>query len=104
MAEFQAMQRYIAKCAGGEWDEPGSWSYHRNFVDAGHLAGLEAFMSMESADDVLTPEELQDVSQSLTWIVSHRDDVSTLEETIATLSLRLRIREFARDCKEDARQ
>lgn len=99
MGEFQDMQKYIAKCAGGEWTEHGCWSYYKNIVATVHHAGLELFLNMQSTDDTLTPEELQDVSASLGWFVNRPHSRDGLEG----VAIRTHIREFARDCKEDAR-
>lgn len=101
MDEFQDMQRYIAECAGGEWTEHGSWSYDRNIVDVCHYAdytGLEDFLSMRTTDDTLTPEELREVSAILLWLV----DRPPLEGGLEGVAIRTHIREFARDCREDA--
>ena len=99
MAEFQAMQRYVAKCAGGEWDDHDSWAYDRGIVDACHYTGLEDFLKMKFHDDALTPEELQDMSVSLLWLVA----MPKFQDGLEGVAIRTRIREFARDCREDSK-
>jgi len=99
MEEFQDMQKYIAQCAGGEWTDNGCWRYERSMVQASSQQGLESFLKMQSTDDDLGLEELQEVSASLTWLVAR----PPFEGGLEGVAIRTHIREFARDCKEDAR-
>ena len=95
MVSFQDMQRYVTKCAGGEWEGPGCWRYDRNLTGAGRDDGLECFLKMESVESALSSRNRQEVSSSLTWLVARPPLVGELEGVV----IRTRIREFARDCR-----
>lgn len=94
---FHAMQKYMAECAGGEWDEHGCWSYDGSLLESWSKRGLEVFLSMETPDDTLVADHLSDVAASIQWLVAERGR-SVHEDGLEYVYLRDQVREFARYC------
>lgn len=98
MSEFRDMQRYVAKCAGGEWEESGSWSINRDLVHHGLVRGVEIFLKMKGPHDPLHPHEEDGVADSVLWIANSSPGKGGLEG----VAIRTHIREFARDCRRES--